>query len=323
LEADDLTRRLRDLSNSDATDRDLLADLERAVNEEAPPGAADLERLWAQVNVILPDAVVRSYEDARLFHESVISNRVNYLSREAEAARIRISERQQQRQIFGERRRAILPTLESGGALDEFAGMQAELGRQQGIVAMLEEKLRAAEDLESGKARIAQQRQELFLRLQEDYHDREAVLGRAITLFERYSRRLYDDRRGSLVVEPSLNGPRFKVEILGSGSVGIDSMQVLCFDLALMTILAERDAGPGFLVHDSHIFDGVDERQVANALALGSELADRHGFQYIVTLNEDDVPRAFPGSFGFSQHVNDVRLTDATETGGLFGLRLR
>ncbi len=323
LEADDLTRRLRELSNHDATDRDLLADLERAMTEVSPPGAADLERLWAQANVVLPEAVVRSYEEAQIFHESVISNRVNYLSREADGARQRIEERGVQRSLLGERRRMILTTLESGGALEEFAGMQAELGRQQGIVAVLEERLRAAESLESGKARVAQQRQELFLQLQEDYHDREAILGRVITLFERYSRRLYDDRRGSLVVEPSLNGPRFRVEILGSGSVGIDSMQVLCFDLALMTILAERGEGPGFLVHDSHIFDGVDERQVANALALGSELADDHGFQYLVTLNEDDVPRSFPGSFDFGEHVNDVRLTDATESGGLFGLRLR
>ena len=99
-------------------------------------------------------------------------------------------------------------------------------------------------------------------------------------------------------------------------------MQILCFDLVLMTLLQEKGEGPGFLVHDSHIFDGVDERQIANALALGSELADSLEFQYIVTMNSDAVPNSFPGEFDFWSHVNEVRLTDETEDGGLFGLRM-
>lgn len=321
-EADQLTHELRRLSGADATDRDLLSDLQVAMTEEAPPGSADLERLWRTVNVVLPDAVVRSYEDARRFHESVISNRVNYLSREADAARTRVEMRDGQRSQLGERRREILATLESGGALEQFSGIQAELGRQQGLVTVLEERLSVAENIETGKVRVEQKRQEILLRLQEDFHDREASLGAAIALFERYSRRLYDDRRGSLIVDSSKNGPRFRVEILGSGSVGIDRMQILCFDLTILTLLSIARSGPGILVHDSHIFDGVDERQVANALSLAAELAEEYGFQYIVTMNEDDVPREFPHGFDFWKHVNPVRLTDATEDGGLFGFRL-
>jgi uncharacterized protein YydD (DUF2326 family) len=221
------------------------------------------------------------------------------------------------------RRREILSTLKSGGALEQFAGMQAELGRLQGLLTSLEERLKVAESIESGKARVERKRQDLLLRLQEDLHDRSAVLDKAIAMFERFSKRLYDDRRGSLIVEPSTGGLKFRVEILGSGSVGIDSMQILCFDLTLMTLLAEQGRGPGFLVHDSHIFDGVDERQVANALVLASEIAEEHKFQYIVTMNEDDVPSVFPAGFDFPSYINDVRLTDATDDGGLFGMRLK
>ena len=55
-----------------------------------------------------------------------------------------------------------------------------------------------------------------------------------------------------------------------------------------MRLCAKRDMGSGFLIHDSHLFDGVDGRQVISALKLGAETAEELDFQYIVTMNEDD-----------------------------------
>ncbi len=84
----------------------------------------------------------------------------------------------------------------------------------------------------------------------------------------------------------------------------------------------KRGLGPGFLIHDSHIFDGVDERQTAKALQFGAERAEALGFQYIVTMNSDALPQeGFQSGFDIRAHVMDTRLTDANETGGLFGLR--
>jgi uncharacterized protein YydD (DUF2326 family) len=99
-------------------------------------------------------------------------------------------------------------------------------------------------------------------------------------------------------------------------------MQIFCFDLMLTEMSHKQGRGPGFLIHDSHLFDGVDERQVAKALQLGAERAEASGFQYIVTLNSDALPReGFRGGFDIQSRVLETKLTDATETGGLFGLR--
>ena len=99
-------------------------------------------------------------------------------------------------------------------------------------------------------------------------------------------------------------------------------MQIFCFDFMLTEISLKQARGPGFLVHDSHLFDGVDERQVAKALQLGAESAESEGFQYIVTMNSDVLPReGFKPGFDIRDHVLDTKLTDATDTGGLFGLR--
>jgi len=78
--------------------------------------------------------------------------------------------------------------------------------------------------------------------------------------------------------------------------------------------------GPGFLVHDSHLFDGVDTRQIGRALAVGGRLAEEIGFQYLVTLNSD-VLSEIPESFKLDDYLLPQRLTDATLDGGLFGMR--
>ena len=99
-------------------------------------------------------------------------------------------------------------------------------------------------------------------------------------------------------------------------------MQIFCFDLMLAELATRRGIGPGFLVHDSHLFDGVDERQVAKALQLGADHAQAIGFQYIVTMNSDALPKdGFREGFDIDTYLLDTRLTDATESGGLFGLR--
>ncbi len=97
-------------------------------------------------------------------------------------------------------------------------------------------------------------------------------------------------------------------------------MGVFAFDVLTSTILARNGRGTGFLVHDSHLFDGVDSRQIANALALGGRSANEEGFQYIVTLNSDVKPNELPAGFSIDDYVLDVVLTDESDSGRLFGV---
>ena len=142
----------------------------------------------------------------------------------------------------------------------------------------------------------------------------------AILAFEATSQQLYESA-GSMTVEETSNGPAFQFPMQGSRSKGIKNMQILCFDMMLMRLCASQGIGPGFLVHDSHLFDGVDGRQLISALKVGAETAQELGFQYIVTMNEDDAFKDTITGFNLADHVLKTFLTDATEDGGLFGLR--
>jgi uncharacterized protein YydD (DUF2326 family) len=134
---------------------------------------------------------------------------------------------------------------------------------------------------------------------------------------------LYDDRTGNLIIEASRTGPQFRIDIQGGGNRGgIDMMKLFCFDTALLRIAFDRfSPGPRMLIHDSHLFDGVDSRQVSRALAYGQRIADETSGQYIVALNSDEFEKANAiAETSFRPRLNSVKLTD-DETGGLFGFR--
>ena len=88
-----------------------------------------------------------------------------------------------------------------------------------------------------------------------------------------------------------------------------------------MMVTARRIGhGPDFLVHDSHLYDSIEARQVASALNLAAEVAAEEGFQYIVTINSDELEKAQREGFSADFHES-TRMTDAYDSGGLYGQR--
>jgi uncharacterized protein YydD (DUF2326 family) len=317
--ASELTRKLAELSDTNTLDVELVGELERAVSEERPPEIADLNRAYLEAGVSLPGIALRRFEEVKRFHESVISNRKSYLSGEIEAARGRIAARESESRLLDAERRHVMNILKSHGALDQFSKLQADYGRRIADLELLRKRFAAAEKIEEGLTKLKIRRQQLLLRLEQDYTEQSAALHRAIVTFEEISSQLYQ-KAATFTPTETANGPQFKIEVEGERSPGIGNMQIFCFDMMLTLIVTGRKLGPGFLVHDSHLFDPVDARQVGTALRLGSELANSKHFRYIVTLNSDKQIETSE-EFDIARYVMPLKLTDATETGGLFGLR--
>jgi len=320
VESATLTRQLNELANANTIDFSAIRDLESALASEVPPDHEDLQAVYQEAGIVLPGLVKRRYEDVKSFHESVVRNRKDYLSSELEAAKLRIELRDGKKAQLDQRRGEILGILRSHGALEQFLKLQGELGRLESEVESLRQRFEAAGQLEGTKNELEIERNRLTIRLRRDFAEQKDRLAEAIVAFEETSQRLYESA-GSMTVDETSNGPIFKFPMQGERSKGIKNMQIFCFDMMLMRLCAKRRMGPGFLIHDSHLFDGVDGRQVISALRLGSEIAQELGFQYIVTMNEDDAFKETIEGFDLNDHVLPTRLTDATEDGGLFGIR--
>ena len=320
-EASLLTRDISVFNNENTIDRELILQLQNAIDSEQPPAADNLDRLYREAGVILPGTVGKRFEEVAAFHLAVVQNRRAHLASEIEAAGTRIAERDRTREQLDVRRRQLMGILRSGGALEHYARLQEEAGRTEADAEGLRQRLATAERIESTKVELEIERARLLKALQNDLHEREEVISEAILTFEELSNALYE-KAGSLTISATPNGPTVDVRIDAQRSKGITNMQIFCFDLMLADLATRRGMGPGFLIHDSHLFDGVDERQVAKALQLGADHAAAVGYQYIVTMNSDALPRdGFRSGFDVDAFVRPTKLTDATETGGLFGLR--
>lgn len=321
-EASRITTDLAFLADENTLDHRYISDFARAMEAETPPSPPDLYGLYREAGVVLPDLVQRRFDDVKSFHESVVQNRRSYLQTEVAEAKERIAERAEKQQRLDARRGEIMQILNASGALEHFNALQAEITRAEVELETLRQKYEAADALESGTTKLKMERARLQERLREDYTEQQDVVRKAILTFQRISSALYEDTAaGSLTLTPTENGPEFEIEIQGAKSRGVSNMQIFCFDMMLTLLSIERGRSPGFLIHDSHLFDGVDERQVGTALALGARLAQEYGFQYIVTLNTDDVPTEVPDGFNLQDHTLDVQLSDSTEDGGIFGFR--
>lgn len=320
-EASVLTRDISGLNDENTIDRELILQLRDTISSEQPPAVDNLDRLYREAGVILPGTVGRRFDEVAAFHKAVVQNRRAHLANEVETAEARIAEREGRREQLDGRRRQLMGILRSGGALEHYARLQEEAGRAEAEAEGLRQRLATAERIESTKAELEIERARLLKALQTDLHERSEVISEAILTFEELSNALYE-KAGSLTISATPNGPTVDVRIDAQRSKGITNMQIFCFDLMLADLVTRRGIGPGFLVHDSHLFDGVDERQVAKALQLGADHAASVGYQYIVTLNSDALPRdGFRPGFDVDAFVRPTKLTDATETGGLFGLR--
>ena len=320
VESAKLTRQLNELANANTIDFAAIRDLEGALASEIPPDLEDLQAVYLEAGIALPGLVKRRYEDVKSFHQSVVRNRKDYLSSELEAAKLRIELRDSKKAQLDQRRAEIMGILRSHGALEQFLKLQGELGRLESEVESLRQRFEAAEQLEGTKNELEIERNRLTIRLRRDFAEQNDRLAEAIVAFEETSQRLYESA-GSMTVDETSNGPMFKFPMQGQRSKGIKNMQIFCFDMMLMRLCVKRQIGPRFLIHDSHLFDGVDGRQVISALRLGSEISQELGFQYIVTMNEDDAFKETVAGFDLNDHVLSTRLTDATDDGGLFGIR--
>lgn len=320
-EATKIAGELSALSNEAQVLGERAEHLRGAMATERPPIFAAVQATYAEAGLVFPGSVRRKFEEVERFHRSVVENRRAHLGSELTQTERRLAAIDVERTRLGERLRELMEILASGKALEQYTLLQQEHARQVARAEAVRQRLVAAEAVELRSAELKLDRASLYQRLVADYHEQRERIAAAIRTFEHLSRSLYQ-QAGSLKIEPTERGPQVDVTIQGKRSKGITKMQIFCFDMMLMELCRTRGIGPDFLVHDSHIFDGVDSRQVARAIEVGAAQAERLGFQYLVLLNEDQLPRAiFRSGFDVERYILDVRLTDATEDGGLFGIR--
>ncbi|MGO4417769.1 ABC-three component system protein, partial [Streptomyces sp. MCAF7] len=256
------------------------------------------------------------------FHQSVVRNRRRFLEAEIAELTARLEARRTERARLGEEQSRLLRVLHDGGALEALTALQQALAREQAALEALRHRYEAAQTLEASARQITAQRLQLQQAVTTDLDERAEQTSEATLLFSQYAQRLYGEgREAYLAIEAGPSSLQIRPHIHSDDSRGIGNMVIFCFDLTIAVLAHRHGRGPDFLIHDSHLFDGVDDRQLAAALTLAADVARDENMQYIATLNSDDLDKAVRRDFDPTRYLREPRLTDGLDNGGLFGFR--
>ncbi len=320
--ADNINRTIHDLLNQDFADRRNLEVLEQAIADSVDPEVKYLEQVYEDLGIALPDEVSRRFDEVREFHAAVVRNRRAYLQQDLLDTRARLADRSAQRERLGQELAEVMKQLQNGGALEGLQVLQTELAKRKAELTQLEKRLAVAESLQTSTAEIKAAEAELRRQAVADLAERSQQIDEANKLFLELARRMYGNaHKGYLSIEPTATSLKITPKIDADDSTGINHVSIFCFDMTLAILAKRGRRGPDFLVHDSHLFDGVDERQLKHALEAAAELTERENFQYVLTINEDDLDKAVALGFNAEPYIIEPRLTDADPSGGLFGFR--
>ena len=319
-EVNELTSGIQQMSNANITDGRLVDLYLSSLQDDQDPDTDELLEVYQEVGVTMPDIVRRRLEEVQDFHRQIVANRRAYLQSEIQRIESGRSQRGLDLQAAIERRAQFLRVLQTHGALQEFTALNElhlELVSRRNDV---DNRISNLQRFEQGRSEVRVDRELLLQTARRDFEERREGRATAINLFNSNSQALYS-APGNLVVTIADTGFTFDVDILRSGSQGINSMKIFCYDLMLAQLWATKQPSPRLLMHDSTIFDGVDERQIAQSLELAHQEAENKGIQYVCALNSDTLPsNEFSHAFDLESFVR-LRLTDESEDGGLLGIR--
>lgn len=277
---------------------------------------------FAEAGVQFGDALQHTLGEIVEFHSEVARNRQEYLA--AEVARIENAqgERRQRLQHLEEERRRDLSLLETHGALDDFAELQQRLGSTSALVETLAGQIEELREIRKGKTALKIAQLGLEQRTSLDVEQRVDSIAAILEDFSETLEETYGEP-ADLVVDVGQAGYQFRVALPKQGSHGVGKVGVFAYDLAITNAWTTPGRGVGFLGHDSIVFDGVDERQTASAISRAVRAAEDKGFQYLLTINSDDLPGDRLSDYGIDiEEATILTLTDSDPTGGLLGIRV-
>ncbi len=320
VKANKLTSEVHQQANQNILDNQKLRHYKNAIVEEKVPEKIKLEKIYKEAGLVFHNAIKKTLEEANLFHEKIISNRASFLGSEITQIENNISKHELLIKKLTDERSECMEILKTHGALEEYSLLQEQHTKIVGKVENIKKSIEDIKDKKLKRKDIQLDRLELDKKATIDYEEKRAFWEQSIKLFNETATALYGVP-GEFVINISDKGYHFDVDIPGGRGGGIGKMKTFCYDLMIICMQVILGRNIDFLVHDSIIYEGVDQRQIAHAIEQVAKKSKEYNFQYIMTINSDMIPHSdFSSEFNFDDYIK-LRLTDEGPEGSLLGIR--
>lgn len=292
--------------------------LSAAIKEESSAELSSVRSLYESTRSELASLVMPTLEQAEEFYSSVIKHRKAFLAEEHQRLKKLAADVDSKISVLVEQRARVMETLQTHGALDEFAKLNAAAGKSIVALEEVEKAIHQRKELLRKKSEIRLAEAAIETDAEAAYEEDGAIRQAAMSIYSRICGSLYEGG-GSLLIEADKRGYTFGFAMGRADSGGISRMTTFCLDLTIMELRVTGAGWPKFLAHDSIIFDGVDTRQVGVALKLAMQRSSDLGKQYICAINSDILSLLDSETRTEMAKQTIVELADVPG-GGLFGV---
>lgn len=326
-EADEIEAGIRQLRNEIHLLNRSISHIDKAVQQKPDVSADAVLQVYEEAKRAMPEAVVRSLRQVTEFHTRLMEQRALRLAEERRQLQLRRDELRSALAEANEKFNSLLRYLETHGALEEYHALTQRVSELRALRQRLLEYQQLSDRYETEVHQLGIRLSEENLETANYLHNVRPHLEKVLSRFRTYVRGLYPAKNGGIVVSNNEgeNQIRFNIEakIHADSSDGINEAKIFCFDMTVLE--SQLNHKMKFVFHDSRLFSDIDPRQRAQILRAAAAQSRAHNFQYIATLNEDQIS-GMRGEFSpeeqevlFGTETITLELTDESPEGKLLG----
>lgn len=301
-------------------------ELDKAQKSIKKSSAFDVEKLsllYKEFKVILPDSLIKSYEELEEFNKKITEERNKYLKELISKLSVEIKGIRESLETKNNERSKILSVLRDKNSFSKFKTYQVELTHAEGQIARLEEQLKSLDKIGAIREEVKDLSEnvgELVSKVKTELNKGNTRYATIRTILNNIYSYIFNAEAVIYVAINTKNNIEFKYEVKNRDEVtaqaeGSSYLKMLCvsFDLSLLLSYC-NDSFYRFVYHDG-CFEALDNRKKVNFVNMIREYCNKYNIQYIMTAIEDDVP---PGA-QLTEAEICLELTDDEDSGKLFG----
>lgn len=308
-------------------------DLQAAMEGLASPLEFNLNEIkstYDECALVLPELLVKSYEELVEFNRKLASERNKYLRQRIKSLETALAKQSEAHKALSDQRQRYLEVFKNQESLQRFKTLQMELVRSEESLGQLRQHLARVEEMAQLQEKALQAQQEsdrLTSEIKKRIHPPSARYRSIRERFQKIADEFLHVPAVLFVKQNELGNLDFHVEVkqtTGTGEFsseadGTTFKKLLCmaFDLAILTEYA-GNRFYHFIYHDGAL-EGEDDRKKVALLRLVQRLCSDYGIQYILSAIQHELPRNADDSvyeFGPDEVVR--RLHDDGDNGRLF-----
>lgn len=260
-EANQLNKYLSEKSNERLILEEKVNQYKEAVQDENNVNSEDIEKIYKEMGFLFEDSIKKTLKDAKTFHKKIIKNRKSFLDSEILSINNNISDITQDMEDKNLKLTEIMQTLNTSGVLKTFNSLNDKVIKLKEELESINIRIEEISNIEIKEKNLESEWVELESYIKRDYEDYKSDWEKSIRLFSEISGSIYPDS-GDLIINRDKMGYHFDINMFKDESDGVNNVKIFCYDVTLINLVSKK-YGLDFLIRDSNIFNGVDDRTKA------------------------------------------------------------